>query len=69
MREIFFETIGYLPAAKGRWHVRKGGGYLWFVNEDPDVKPQCIVDDVVTPIVDAATDPDAPLIVPKATVD
>ncbi len=60
-----FETVGFLPAAKGRWYVRTGGGYTWFVNEDRDVRPQVIVDGEMRPVVDWATDPTAPLIVPR----
>lgn len=60
-----FETIGYLPAARGQWHVREGGGHIWFVNEDPDVGPYALLNGVMTPIVDATEVPDAPLVMPK----
>lgn len=60
-----FKTVGILPAAAGRWHVREGGGHLWFVSEDPSVKPYALYQGVITPVVDAAVDPEAPLIMPK----
>jgi len=60
-----FKTIGILPNARGRWHVRTGGGHVVFVNEDPDVTPYALLDAGLTPIIDWATDPTAPLLVPK----
>lgn len=61
-----FETIGYLPAALGKWHVRSGGGHVWFVNEDADVEPYVLLNGVMTPVVDAQVDTTAPLVIPKA---
>jgi hypothetical protein len=60
-----FETVGYLPAARGQWHVRMGGGHVWFVNEDTDVAPQVLLNGEVRPVVDASEDATAPLIMPK----
>lgn len=54
-----------LPAADGQWHVRAGGGHVWFVNEDPSVGPWVLADGELRPVVDAATDHSAPLIMPK----
>lgn len=65
MREMTFETVGYLPVARGQWHVRRGGGHVWFVNEDPDVGPWVLLNGVMTPVVDASVDATAPLIMPK----
>lgn len=60
-----FVTAGMLPVAAGRWYVREAGGYIWFVNEDRAVSPYVMLNGVVTPVVDWADDPTAPLIVPK----
>ena len=60
-----FNTIGLLPVSGGQWHVREGGGHLWFVSEDPAVGPYVIYNGVLTPVVDAADEPTAPLIMPK----
>lgn len=67
MLEMTFTTVGKLPVSRGVWHVRRGGGRLWFVNEDPSVSPYAIVEDDVVPVVDALANPDAPLIMPKVT--
>jgi hypothetical protein len=63
--EMTFITVGTLPAALGIWHVRRGGGRLWFVNEDPTVAPYAIVEDEIVSVVDAIEEPFAPLIMPK----
>jgi hypothetical protein len=65
---MVFETIGYLPTARGRWHVRTGGGHVWFVNEDHAVEPYVLLNGVMTPVVDAHVDTTAPLVVPKVKV-
>ena len=68
MKEMHLETVGYLPVARGQWHVRMGGGHLWFVNEDPDVSPMVFLNGEMTPVVDWVESPTAPLIMPKETV-
>ena len=65
MREMTFRTVGLLPVSSGRWHVREGGGHVWFVNEDPTVQPYCLQHGVFTAVVDAGADTEAPLIMPK----
>lgn len=67
LREMSFVTVGLLPAAAGRWHVREGGGHLWFVNEDPTVSPYVYYNGAMTKVVDASKDAEAPLIMPKVT--
>ena len=62
MKEMQFRTVGALPVAKGQWFIREGGGHLWFVNEDPAVAPMALVDGQMRVIVDAAENPDAPLV-------
>jgi len=55
-----------LPAAGGQWHVRTGGGHVWFVNEDPAVEPWVLADGELRPLVDAVQEPSVPMIMPKA---
>lgn len=62
---MVFKTVGLLPVSAGRWHVREGGGHLWFVSEDPNVAPMVFYNGVMTPVVDAKDDAEAPLIMPK----
>jgi len=66
VRETTFKTVGLLPASNGRWHVREGGGHVWFVNENPAVQPYCLQNGVFAAVVDGWIDPTAPLIMPKA---
>lgn len=65
MKEMTFRTVGVLPVTGGRWHVREGGGHIWFVNEDTDVQPYCLQNGVMVAVVDVADDMEAPLIMPK----
>jgi len=60
-----FRTVGLLPVSSGRWHIREGGGHVWFVNENPDVQPYCLQNGVMVAVVDVAENVDAPLIQPK----
>lgn len=65
MQEMTFKTVGVLPVSSGRWHIREGGGHVWFVNEDPDIGAYALVNGIVVSVVDWAEEPSAPLIVPK----
>lgn len=65
MKQMTFSTVGMLPKSEGRWHVREGGGHLWFVPEDVNAKPYVLYNGLLTPVVDAGEDPTAPLIMPK----
>lgn len=65
MKEMTFETVGQLPVAAGQWHIRLGGGHVWFVNEDRTAGVFALVDNVLVPVVDTTEQPDAPLIMPK----
>lgn len=60
-----FRTVGVLPATATPWHIREGGGHVYFVNEDPDVGAFALVDGVFARAVDAIEEPEAPLIMPK----
>lgn len=64
MKEMRFTTVGVLPEARGRWHVREGGGRIWFVNEAPETEPLVLLDGALVRVVDAAIEPDAPLVQP-----
>lgn len=59
------DDIGILPSAAGEWYIRLGGGYTWFVNEDRSAGVFALIDNVLTPIVCAHEDQDAPLVMPK----
>lgn len=65
MREMTFRTVGVLPVTDTRWHIREGGGHVWFVNENPEVTPYCLQNGVMVAVVDVAEDTEAPLIMPK----
>jgi hypothetical protein len=65
VQEMTFRTVGVLPIANGRWHVREGGGHIWFVNENPEVCPYCLQNGVFVAVVDAGVEPQAPLIQPR----
>lgn len=68
MQEMTFRTVGILPVTDSRWHIREGGGHIWFVNENPAVQPYCLQHGVVVQVVDAGVEPEAPLIQPKVPV-
>lgn len=65
MQETTFRTVGVLPIAEGRWHIRQGGGHTYFVNEDPDVDHFALVDGSFVRAVDGIEQGEAPLIQPR----
>lgn len=64
MKEIQFTYVGALPASDKPWHLKTGGGYVWFVNEDHP--PMYLADDGLHVVVRAEEYPDAPMILPRA---
>lgn len=64
MKQIDFTYHGVLPISSTPWHIKAGGGYIWFISEDAG--PYVLMDGEIVRVVDAAAEPDAPMILPKA---
>jgi len=59
-----FIYVGALPVSDAPWHLKTGGGYVWFVNENHP--PMYLVDNQLVPVVRSDEHPDAPLILPRS---